>query len=209
MKLLAIDRSTSKGTYTIVDDGTELVFAEFAESLPRSPEWFPALLESLASLNIKPQDLGAIVVGTGPGSFSGIRAVLAAAQGMALPFDIPVWGVNSSSALAFAASRRNNGATIAVLGDARRGCIWVDEGGFKPPRLVKYADIPDFLETAHASLFISPDASRVRAILASATSHCPDITESIPTARDIAAYFSAFPKSASRDPVPVYLHPAV
>ena len=57
-----------------------------------------------------------IVVGTGPGSFAGIRSALAFAQGYALGRRCEVLGLPSACALA-------GDGLLAVVGDARRGCF--------------------------------------------------------------------------------------
>ena len=59
-----------------------------------------------------------IVVGTGPGSFAGIRSALAFAQGYALATNCEVLGLPSACALA-------GEGRIAVIGDARQGKAWV------------------------------------------------------------------------------------
>ena len=66
--ILSIDRSTSQGSFAILADGKQPVTGVFAETLPRSPDWFPSLMASLAECGLAPANLDAIVVGTGPGS---------------------------------------------------------------------------------------------------------------------------------------------
>lgn len=58
--------------------------------------------------------LRAILVGTGPGSYSGIRVAIAAANGLSISMGIPAFG--RSSLEAYAEGRRN----YHVVGDARR-----------------------------------------------------------------------------------------
>ena len=212
MTVLAIDRSTPRGTFAVVCDDEEITFSVFREKAPRSPEWFPTLVAALKKCGLAPAALDAIVIGTGPGSFSGIRAVLAAAQGLALPSDTPVYGVLSSSALAAAEASRASASRVAVVGDARRGSLWLailDDAAPTPPRLVPYDAAPTALEKLADARIVSPDADRVRAILAQRMERPPEIFEALPTARDVSAFFAAHPEAAVRDPTPAYLHPAV
>lgn len=215
--LVAVDRSTAQGSFAVVRDGATLAIETFSESFPRSPEWFPALVSRLAALGIGPSQVAGYVVGTGPGSFSGIRAVLAAAQGLAMPSGAPVWGVLSSSAAAYAAYRRTGATKVAVLGDARRGTLWLARcdfsGGFDAaaaaPGLVPYASAGETLAGLNGWMLLSPDAERVQPILERNGVAPARLEEAAPGAEDVAEFFLAFPGAATRDPVPAYLHPAV
>jgi tRNA threonylcarbamoyladenosine biosynthesis protein TsaB len=73
----------------------------------------------LAAAGAVPSDLTAIVVGTGPGSFTGTRIGLAVARGLALSLDLPTAGVSTLAALAAGAE----GAFPVI--DARRGEVFV------------------------------------------------------------------------------------
>jgi tRNA threonylcarbamoyladenosine biosynthesis protein TsaB len=68
-------------------------------------------------------DMGLIAVATGPGSFTGIRVGLAAAQGWAKAFGLPVRGVSVLEALVEAGQTRTDWATSIL--DARRGEFFV------------------------------------------------------------------------------------
>jgi tRNA threonylcarbamoyladenosine biosynthesis protein TsaB len=68
-------------------------------------------------------DLGLIAAASGPGSFTGIRVGLAAAQGWARAFGLPVCGVSVLEALVAAAPIRTDWA--AAILDARRGEFFV------------------------------------------------------------------------------------
>jgi len=54
----------------------------------------------LREAGMKPSALEGLVVGTGPGSFTGLRLGLAAARGLAFALDVPVAGVSTLDALA-------------------------------------------------------------------------------------------------------------
>ncbi|MBQ0032923.1 MAG: hypothetical protein KBT68_08990, partial [bacterium] len=72
-----------------------------------------------------------IVVGTGPGSFAGIRSALAFAQGYALGRKCEVLGLPSACAIAAQIYAENplsdstSSLHLAVVGDARQGKAWV------------------------------------------------------------------------------------
>jgi tRNA threonylcarbamoyl adenosine modification protein YeaZ len=71
-------------------------------------------------------DLVAVVVG--PGSFTGLRAGIALAQGVALGGTVPIVGVTVAEALAEALPLRA-GRVLWVAMESRRGRIFLDRGG--------------------------------------------------------------------------------
>jgi tRNA threonylcarbamoyladenosine biosynthesis protein TsaB len=81
----------------------------------------------LAGVGVDPADLTGIVVGTGPGSFTGTRIGLAVARGLGLSLDLDVAGVSTLRALAAGAE----GAFPIV--DAKRGEVFVEGPRAVPP----------------------------------------------------------------------------
>ena len=114
MLVLAFDTATDVATSALVEDG--LVLAERV-SIARS--FLTDVDEMLGSLELDPFDLDALVVGTGPGSFTSTRIGLAVARGLVLVHELPVAGISTLDALASAAPD-----ACAVI-DARRGEVFV------------------------------------------------------------------------------------
>lgn len=75
----------------------------------------PMIEEVLAEAGAMPRDLDRIAVATGPGSFTGVRAGVAAARGMALGLGIPSIGVTRLEAIAF--DRGGGEVAIPLRGD--------------------------------------------------------------------------------------------
>ena len=108
MTLLAIDRSTDVQSVAVAKDGT-VTARVLAELDARSPDWPVKIRAFLAENGLSVADLDQVLVGQGPGSFAGIRAALAFAQGLALPTGKPVTGLPSPYAYA------RDGERTAVL----------------------------------------------------------------------------------------------
>lgn len=217
--ILAIDRSASRGSWALARDGATVAGGDFVEDLPRSPAWFPAVLAGLAANGLETRDVSPFLAGTGPGSFSGIRAVIAALQGLALPFGARVAGLPSCAALAFAESTRTGQTRIAVVGDARRGKLWLARYDFATAGAAEIAAAPILIdaEALAATLdpgfrIVSPEGTRlVQRLAGLATAH--DLSalaaDVLPTAGDLLALHAAYPDAATDNPLPAYLHPAV
>jgi tRNA threonylcarbamoyl adenosine modification protein YeaZ len=95
MLTLAFDTATSVATSALVRDGDVV-----AEGASRAVRVLADADELLAAAGAQPRELSAIVVGTGPGSFTGVRIGLAAARALAFALELPLAGVSTLAALA-------------------------------------------------------------------------------------------------------------
>lgn len=145
MLVLAFDTATDVATSALVDDGRVL-----GERRGTARGLVGDVDELFAAASAAQSDLDALVVGTGPGSFTSTRIGLAFARGLALALDIPGAGVSTLDALASAQP-----AAYPVV-DARRQEVFV-----QGPRAIS----PDDLELESGAVCIGNGAVRYRATL--------------------------------------------
>ncbi|MBI5784876.1 MAG: tRNA (adenosine(37)-N6)-threonylcarbamoyltransferase complex dimerization subunit type 1 TsaB [Rhodocyclales bacterium] len=120
MHLLALETATHRLSVALWLDGRVL---ERAAELPNgSSEWLlPNVHALLAEGGVGLKSLDGIAFGAGPGSFTGLRLAAGCAQGLAYGLDLPVLGIGTLAALAFA-----SGETRAyVCLDARMNEVYV------------------------------------------------------------------------------------
>jgi tRNA threonylcarbamoyladenosine biosynthesis protein TsaB len=122
--VLSFDTATAEGSVALLRDGALL-----GERRTRAAALLAAADELLREAGAAPSDLDRLVVGIGPGSFTGLRVGLAAARGLALGRELPTAGVSSLAALAAAAP-----GALPVI-DARRREIFVPGGVLAPADL--------------------------------------------------------------------------
>jgi len=144
-----------------------------------------------------------IVVGTGPGSFAGIRSALAFAQGYALGSTCEVLGLPSACALA-------DGGKVAIVGDARRGKAWVALfDGFSLVQEIFQTEQAELATRVPADYAVTtPDAVRIDALLREAFGARYRGGEQ-PTAEGLRRFAEANPAVLKPEPLPIYLNPAV
>ena len=109
MLTLAFDTATNVATSALLEDGKLL-----GERTGTPARLLEDVDDLLASADAEPSELRRIVVGTGPGSFTGLRMGLAASRTLAFALDVKVAGVSTLEALAAGAP-----AALPVI-DARR-----------------------------------------------------------------------------------------
>ena len=128
MLVLAFDTATDVATSALLDD--DEVLGERASVAKTLLEDVDALLRQASA---RPVDLDALVVGTGPGSFTSTRIGLAVARGLALALAIEGAGVSTLDALAAGAE-----GALPVI-DARRREVFVPGAGALSPEEVDVA----------------------------------------------------------------------
>jgi tRNA threonylcarbamoyl adenosine modification protein YeaZ len=99
--ILAIEQSSDLGSIALLKDENILGEMEWNGMTERSAGLFAALKKLLAQVPAQMEDIGTYAIDIGPGSYSGLRASMAAVRAFALPDNKPIYAVTSAEALAF------------------------------------------------------------------------------------------------------------
>ena len=117
--LLAIDTSTETASAALAGEGEVLCELSWVAGQNHVSGLMPAILAVLAQRRAGFNDLTALGVAIGPGSFNGLRVAVGTAKGLALALGIPAHGVSTLEVEAWAhAPCRGD---ICALADAGRG----------------------------------------------------------------------------------------
>jgi len=110
--ILALDTSTAACTAALMErDGT--VIASRDELIGRGhAERLVPMIEEMLDGHVPSR----LLVGVGPGSFTGLRVGIAAAHGMAIGWSVPLSGMNSLALLAAAAPPGEGKIAAAIIG---------------------------------------------------------------------------------------------
>jgi tRNA threonylcarbamoyl adenosine modification protein YeaZ len=120
--ILAIETSSPRGSVAVVKgDATVVYERSFSSERSHNSQLFEPLREALEQCG---DDLRAIVVGTGPASYTGVRIGISAAQGVAISRGVPLIGLPSVLAPEVDGVVSSK---FVVCGDARRGKYFVVE----------------------------------------------------------------------------------
>ena len=123
MLLLAIDTATSAITVALHDGQSVLAESATLDSRRHGEFVAPAMAEVLAKAGHSAADVTAVVSGTGPGPFTGLRVGLVTARTFAFACGIPVFGLCSLDVMAheaWLAGEIRTGQSCVVATDARR-----------------------------------------------------------------------------------------
>jgi tRNA threonylcarbamoyl adenosine modification protein YeaZ len=193
MLILAFDTATNQATSALVRDGEVL-----GERTATASRVLAEADDLLRAAGLEQRDLTHLAVGTGPGSFTGIRIGLAAARGIAFSLGLPVAGVSTLEALAAGAP-----GAVPVI-DARRREVFalLDE-----PRCLAPGD----LKLAPGTVCVGDGAVRYREVFEAKGAEVPADASPlhVPWARHHAALAEEFEAAGAVEPIYLRLPDAV
>lgn len=165
MRVLALDTST-RSTSVAYCDGAHVLEARDDPDPGARPgharRLLPLAAEVLKRGGVEWSELERIVVGRGPGTFTGLRIGIATARGLAAALGAPLTGVSTLESLALGTRRFQPPPEIVVaVLDARRGEVfaaaWRTDGtGRREPLIEPCAIAPEALSERLAGLGGTP-----------------------------------------------------
>lgn len=124
--LLALDTSTevtSVGLAWLAEGHADMI-ASATEDAPRAAmsRLLPMVGSLLSANGLSPVDIAEVIVGRGPGSFTGVRIGVATSKGLAQGLGVGLVGVGTLDAIAWGFA--GSDALLGVVGDAMRGEVY-------------------------------------------------------------------------------------
>jgi tRNA threonylcarbamoyladenosine biosynthesis protein TsaB len=212
MNLLAFDTATPATAVALVTSGGESEARHdpaAGERPGHASQLLPLAAGLLADAGLAFADLDRIAVGTGPGTFTGLRIGVATARALAQATGAPLTGVSTLRALALGAEEEARGATVLAVLDARRGEAFVAAWRAGEPVLPPAAVTPEILGGLPGPgwVAVGDGAVRFRDVLEASGAEVPADGSGLHrlSARSVARLAAAAPPGGQEDVVPEYL----
>lgn len=190
--ILAIDTSTANCSVALFADDGELIDARDEVIGRGHAERLMPMVEQLLAGRAPSQ----ILIGCGPGSFTGLRVGLAAAHGMAIGWDVPLAGMSSLALLAVGAP--GDGPVAAAI-TGGHGELFVQ--AFDRPPLAPAGELLNLSPDAAANSVAAPLVIGTGAALLVAARGSGEAIDLFPSARNALDLPTAL---RTLDPRPLY-----
>ncbi len=115
--LLAIDTATSRVVVAAAaPDGTPLAVSTWDAGRTHGAQLLPAIGRLTGEANLRRSRIRGVIVGTGPGAFTGLRVGIATAKALAHELGVPIAGVSTAEALLDASGTAEHGVLLLPAG---------------------------------------------------------------------------------------------
>lgn len=216
MKVLALDSATTACSAAVWIDGTTVAHELRVAPRGQAELLLPLVERVRAAAGLRFAEFDRFAVTVGPGHFTGLRAGLAAARGLALAAGRPLIGVTTLTALAAAIpAHERAGAVVLVALDSKRAEPYVQafDAELRPldaPAAVAVETYAAAWSSAAARtpLIVAGDAADTlaRALAARGATAVRSVPISAPDAAVVAS-IAAEMRVHSAPPAPLYIHP--
>ena len=139
MLILGLESSAKAASAALCRDGELIAQYSQCSGLTHSRTLLPMVEDLLRNTETRLDDVDAVAVARGPGSFTGIRIGVAAVKGLCWASEKPVIGVSTLAAMAWNGAAAGEGSLICCCMDARRQQVYnalFEIRDAKPARLV-------------------------------------------------------------------------
>ncbi len=163
--ILAIETSCRGGGAALADQGEIVGEITLAVQRTYSKQLLPSIHWLLEHAGVKLNEIEAVAVGLGPGSFTGLRIGVSTAKGLAFATGAELVGISSLDALAAALLPSPSPITAFPLVDARKGQVYTAQyllEGNELERVSPYlslspSELPSSLDTAASGAVLMGD----------------------------------------------------
>jgi tRNA threonylcarbamoyl adenosine modification protein YeaZ len=115
--LLAIDTATNRVVVAAAAlDGTPLGVSSWEAGRTHGAQLLPAIGRLTGEANLRRSRIRGVIVGTGPGAFTGLRVGIATAKALAHEVGVPIVGISSGAALLAASGTGEHGLLLLPAG---------------------------------------------------------------------------------------------
>lgn len=118
--ILNIETSTTVCSVSISENDTLLASKEIDNGYSHAENLHVFIKELLTETNLNPNDLNAVAVSKGPGSYTGLRIGVSSAKGLCYALNIPLISINTLQILANCIENKNEKYFYCPMLDARR-----------------------------------------------------------------------------------------
>ena len=142
MKILALEFSSAQRSVAVVCAGqAPLACFEVLETGGQGTKALSMVQEVLRDAQVEREQIECIAVGVGPGSYNGIRAAIALAQGWQLARSVKLLGISSADCVAAQAKSDGLTSSVAVVIDAQRGEFYLGTCQLNDPGASQVRDL--------------------------------------------------------------------
>ena len=187
--ILCIETTTTNCSVALAKDGEVLQLKEdMGLNYSHAERLHSYIQEVLDNASVSKEEMNAVAVSKGPGSYTGLRIGVSSAKGLSFALGIPLISTNTLKALAMQV--KDDAVYIIPLLDARRMEVYsaVYDSSFNELRgveaqIIDENSFADFLNTGK-TVFIGDGAEKLKHIISHPNANF--ITDALPSAREMA-----------------------
>lgn len=190
--ILSLETATKTCSVALHRDQQLIALQDFHLDKSHSSILHPLIRDMLQYCDIEKDQLSAIALSMGPGSYTGLRIGTSAAKGLCFALDIPLIAINTLEAMAWSMQKFNvHSALLCPMLDARRMEVYCQirnhahEEMMPTTPLVMSEDSFDAYLESHEVWFFGDGSDKCRAMLEARSQQAIFIENVLPSAKAI------------------------